>query len=108
MIHVVVMDSFMSLFRGGKPLEVIEIWFPVAQCLFSTHINYNQNQKWPRFAVHVHSYMFCLLCFFNVYSTWFVVFFGFRSLGLCEPWHFQHLINTFMHIQYSHTQRCIY
>lgn len=88
MIHVIVIDSYILLFRGGKPLEVMEIWFTAPHCLFSTHINYNQNQERVKLPSHV--YRMCFAVFF---------FFGFRSPWLCEPWHFQHLINAFMQMQ---------
>lgn len=78
-IHVEVMDSYILLFRGGKPREVMEIWFTAPHCLFSSHINCNQNQKRPRLPSHV----YCVFC----------VLFSLDSISpcLCEPWHFQHL-----------------
>lgn len=42
------------------------------------------------------SYMLHFFCSCHCTHMCFVVFFGFRSLWLCEPWHFQHLINAFM------------
>lgn len=52
------MDSFIPLFRGGKPREVMEIWFTGPHCLFSTHINYNQNQETLRLPFLMSSYTF--------------------------------------------------
>lgn len=92
MIHVIVMDSFIPLFRGGKPLEVMEIWFTGPHCLFSTHINYNRNQKRLRLPFLMFSYTFL----FYVCTVLFCGVLGFRSPWVCEPWHFQHLINAFM------------
>lgn len=66
MIHVIVMDSFIPLFRGGKPLEVMEIWFTASHCLFSTHINYNQNQERLRLPFLMFPIDFWLLYFLCV------------------------------------------
>lgn len=78
MIHVIVMDSYIPLFRGGKPLEVMEIWFTGPHCLLSSRINYNQNQGRLRLHFFMFSYTFLFFVFFH-YSVCCVAFFGLRS-----------------------------
>lgn len=70
------MDSFIPLFRGGKPREVMEIWFTGPHCLFSTHINYNQNQETLRLPFLMSSYTFRFFVCVCVFPCVQYVFYG--------------------------------